>query len=77
MTGAFEVVWSADATAAWERLSYAEAEAIAVAVHRFATGGPCTVIAGEGGTYLLLVGEFTVVMLIDGNTLHVWRLRHT
>lgn len=77
MTGAFEVVWSAEATAAWERLSYTEAEAVAVAVHRFATGGPCTVIAGDGGTYLLLVDDLTVVMLIDGNTLHVWRVRST
>jgi len=76
MTGAFEVVWSDDATEGWERLSLADAEAVAVAVQRFATGGPTTMIAGDGGTYLLLIGELVVVLLIDGDTLHVWRIRH-
>lgn len=77
MTDPFVVEWSADAHDDWLRLPLAEARAIATAVQRFADTGQGIVIAGDGGTYLLFVGDVTVVLLIDGGTLHVWRIRHT
>jgi hypothetical protein len=76
MTGAFHVEWSVDALEDWRRLPLAEATAVSRAVETFARGGPTTMIAGEGGTYLLLVGELVVVLLIDADTLYVWRVRH-
>jgi hypothetical protein len=76
MTGAFNVEWSLDALDDWRRLPLAEATAVATAVQSFAQGGPATVIAGDRGTFLLLVGELVVVLLLDGDTLYVWRVRH-
>jgi hypothetical protein len=76
MTDPFEVVWSDRATADWHQLPFREAEAVAVAVRSFAQTGEGTVIAGDGGEYLLFVGELVVVILIDADTLHIWRVRH-
>lgn len=76
MTGAFRVEWSSDALEAWRRLPLGGARRVAEAVESFARGGSATVIAGEGVTYLLLVDELVVVLLIEGDTLYVWRIRN-
>ena len=76
VTEPFAVVWDERAREDWYRLSFDEAEAVAVAVHRFAHGeiaGP--VVYGEG-EYRLFVGELVVIMLIDADTVYIDRVRH-
>jgi hypothetical protein len=48
MIGPFEVVWADRATEDWMRLSFADAEAVARAVRRWAETGQEIVIAVEG-----------------------------
>jgi hypothetical protein len=57
----------------WRRLPLDEAARVALAVERF----PCEgIVIGAGPTeYLLLVGAHAVVILVDGDTLHVERVR--
>ena len=74
MTGPFEVVWSDQATEDWLRLAFADAEAVARAVRRFAEGRGGTVVYVEG-EMRLFVGADVVVLLADGDTLHVDRVR--
>jgi hypothetical protein len=75
VTAPFEVEWTTDALDDWKRLSIADAEEVAFAVQRFARGERGLVIAGDGGTYLLLVGVHVVVMLVPGKTIYVTRVR--
>jgi hypothetical protein len=56
------------------RLSFADAEAVARAVRRWTETGQGVVIAVEG-EYRLLVGGLVVVLLVEGNTVYVDRVR--
>jgi hypothetical protein len=71
-----KVVWSVRALEDWRRLGYDDAKAIATAVERWAATGLGTIIHVEG-EYRLLVGGHTVVLLIDGDTLHVDGVRRS
>jgi hypothetical protein len=70
----FEVRWSDSATADWMRLSFEDAEAVARAVRRFGETAEGLVIFADG-EYRLFVGTHVVVFLIDGDALHVDRVR--
>lgn len=74
MIGPFEVIWSDQATDDWMRLRFADAEAVSRAVRRWAETGEGLVIAVEG-EYRLFVGMYVVVLLVDGDTVHVDRVR--
>jgi hypothetical protein len=74
MIGPFEVVWSDRAMEDWLRLGFEDAEAVARAVRRFAESGEGLTIAIED-EYRLFVGSLFVALLIDGDTLHVDRVR--
>ena len=74
--GPFDVVWSADARADWHRLPIDEAEAVAVAVHIYATTGEARHVIWVEHEFLMFVGELVVVMLVEGDTLHIDRVRH-
>jgi hypothetical protein len=76
MIGPFEVVWSDRAMEDWLALTFENAEAVARAVRRFAESGEGTTIYVEG-EYRLFVGSHVVALLIDGETLHVDRVRRT
>jgi hypothetical protein len=74
MTPGFRVEWSEAALEDWRRLPLASAEVVARAVAQFPADG---IVLATGPTeYLLLIGELAVVLLIDGDTLHVDRIRH-
>jgi len=73
----FEVVWSADARADWRRLPLDQAEAVAVAVHNYATRGEASHMILVNHEFLMFVGELVVVMLVDGNALHVDQVRRS
>jgi hypothetical protein len=75
MIGPFDVVWSDPATEDWMRLSFADAQAVSVAVRRFAEGSPGPTVVCVDSEYRLFVGVLMVVMLIDGDTLYVDRVR--
>ena len=68
------VEWSATALDDWRRLSLDDAAKVARAVARFADAGEGTVIYVEA-EFRLFVGVHVVVLLIDGDTLHVDRVR--
>jgi hypothetical protein len=74
MIGPFEVVWSERATADWMALTFEDAEAVARAVRLFAETGGGGAIFTEG-EYRLFVGSYVLAFLIDGDTLHVDRVR--
>jgi hypothetical protein len=73
MTEPFRIAWSDLADEDWRPLSPDAQAAIARAVERFPHEG--MVIATGPTEYLLLVGAHAVVLLIDGDTLHVDRVR--
>ena len=73
MTGHFRIEWSPDALDDWRRLPPEAQAPVARAVERFPSEG--VVIARGPSEYLLLVGVHAVVVLIDGDTLHVDRIR--
>ena len=66
--------WWPDATLALLNMSRAEAVAIDRAVQAFAASGEGVVIHVEG-EFRLFVGEHVVSFLIEGETLHVDRIR--
>lgn len=74
MIGPFEVVWSRLAMRCWMALSYADALAVSRAVRRFAEGGGGHVVYVDG-EMLLFVGVHAVVILVDGDTMHIDRVR--
>jgi len=74
MIGPFEVVWSDGATADWMALTFEDAEAVARAVRLFAETGRGGAIFADG-EYRLFIGSYVVALLIDGDTLHVDRVR--
>jgi hypothetical protein len=55
------------------RLSFVDAEVVPKAVRLWAETGQGIVIAVEG-EYRLMVGHHVVVLLVDGDTLHVDRV---
>jgi hypothetical protein len=73
MTRHFHVLWSPRALEDWHRLPAEAQLAVARAVEAFPSEG---VAVATGPTeYLLLVGAHAVVLLVDGDTLHVDRVR--
>jgi hypothetical protein len=74
MIGPFRVAWSATALDDWSRLPLVDGRVVAIAVDRWAATGAGTVIAIEG-EYRLFVGAHVVVMLVDGDTLHIDQVR--
>jgi hypothetical protein len=68
------VHWDDRALDDWRRLPLKDAKAVAVAVERWAQTGAGVVIAVEG-EFRLLVGAFLVVLLVDGDTMHVDAVR--
>lgn len=68
------VIWSARALAAWRVLDMKTAEAVARAVEDFSRGRVTAYYVG--GEYHLYVGGLTIILLIDGDALHVWHIRH-
>jgi hypothetical protein len=68
------VVWDDLALDDWRRLPMKDAKSVAVAVERWAQTGAGLVIAVEG-EFRLLVGVYLVVLLVDGVTVHVDRVR--
>jgi hypothetical protein len=68
------VVWSERAIEDWLRLNLKDARVIAVAVEAWARTGAGLVLAVEG-EFRLLVGVHLVVLLVDGETAHVDRVR--
>jgi hypothetical protein len=76
MIGPFEVVWSHRSMEDWLALTFENAEAVARAVRRFAESGEGMTIH-VGGEYRPFVGSYVVAFLIDGDTLHVDRVRRT
>jgi hypothetical protein len=74
MIGPFQVEWWPRALEDWNRLAFEDAEAVARAVRVFAETGAGVVIAVEGD-FRLFVGLHVVVLLIDGDTIHVDRVR--
>jgi len=73
MTRHFHVLWSPRALEDWHRLPAEAQLAVARAVEAFPSEG---VPVATGPTeYLLLVGAHAVVLLVDGDTLHVDRVR--
>jgi hypothetical protein len=69
----FRNVWSTLALDDWRRLPPDAQVAVAHAVERFPEEG--VVIATGPTECLLLVGAHAVVLLIDGDTIHVDRVR--
>jgi hypothetical protein len=74
MIGPFQVEWWPRALEDSNRLAFEDAEAVARAVRVFAETGAGVVIFVEG-EYRLFVGLHVVVLLIDGDTIHVDRVR--
>ena len=74
MIGPFEVEWTDAAIDDWKRMSSARATLVATAVRRFAALGEGTVVCVEG-TYMLFVDDLVVLMLVDGDTLWIDRVR--
>jgi hypothetical protein len=74
MIGPFHVEWWPRALDDWERLPFDDAVAVARGVRAFAETGAGLMIYTEG-EYRLFVGAHVVVLLIDGDTLHVDRVR--
>jgi hypothetical protein len=68
------VIWSARALAAWRVLDMKTAEAVARVVDDFSRGSVTAYFLN--GEYHLYVDGLTIVVLIDGDTLHVWHIRH-
>ncbi len=75
MTSAFSVEWSEAALEDLYRLPFAEAEAVARAVHQFSEGKGGLVVYVDG-EYLLFAGEHVVMMFVEGETVHIDRVRH-
>jgi hypothetical protein len=73
MTDPFRIAWSTHALDDWRRLPLDAQVAVARAVERFPHEG--IVIATGPTEYLLLVGTHAAVLLIDGDTVHVDRVR--
>jgi hypothetical protein len=76
MIGPFQVQWWPQAIEDWNRLPFEDAEAVARAVRAFAETGAGLVVYVEG-EYRLFVGRLVVVLLVDGDTLHIDRVRHS
>jgi hypothetical protein len=74
MIGPFQVQWWPRAVEDWNRLAFEDAEAVARAVRVFAETGAGVVIYVDG-EYRLFVDAHVVSLLIDGDTLHVDRVR--
>jgi hypothetical protein len=74
MTQPFHVAWSELALDDWRRVAPDAQAAVARAVERFPLEG--AVIATGPTEYLLLVGAHAVVLLVDGDVVHVDRVRH-
>ena len=68
------IQWWPRAVLALLNMPRTDAETIDRAVQRFAESGEGGVIF-VNGEYLLFVGDRVVVMLLDGDTLHVDRVR--
>jgi hypothetical protein len=73
MTQHFRVVWSKLALEDWHRLPAEVQGPVARAVERFPAEGIS--VARGPSEYLLLIGAHAVVLLIDGDALHVDRVR--
>jgi mRNA-degrading endonuclease RelE of RelBE toxin-antitoxin system len=74
--GTTRVEWTKNAVDDWHRLSPNDAKAVAVAVRQWADSGEGLVIYIEG-EFRLLVGAHTVVLLVDGDTVYVDRVRRS
>jgi hypothetical protein len=70
-----KIHWWPNATLALLNMPRAEAEAVDRAVQRWATSGEGLMIATGPAEYLLFVGTSAVVLLIEGDTLHVDAVR--
>ncbi|WP_394826686.1 hypothetical protein [Pendulispora albinea] len=70
------IAWGADAYADWRRLRFADAEAVATAVERWASTGEGLVYAAGGGEFRLFVGRHVVVFFVTERepTMHVWHV---
>lgn len=69
------VVWWPDAEEDWRRLSYADAEAVALAVERWDAAGEGHVYAAGPTEYRLLVGHLIVIFYMVGEATHVAQVR--
>jgi hypothetical protein len=73
--GAFRVRWSKHGHADWRALSLDKAKRVSEAVERFATTGNGTVIATTPTEFLLFVDDLAVMLIIEGDDLHVDGIR--
>lgn len=73
MTRALHVVWSLGALDDWQRLPPDAQAPVAHAVEHFPAEG--VAIASGPTEYLLFVDLHAIVLLVDGDTLHVDRIR--
>jgi hypothetical protein len=70
------VEWTTTALDDWRRLALPQAKAVAVAVERWAERGEGLTIYVDG-EFLLFVGDYTIVLLIDGDTVYVDGVRRS